>query len=59
VTSLLPEIADERLDEAEPVAGRALDVVRRLRQETVDGCADRPVAQKGDVGLNRQERSPP
>jgi hypothetical protein len=59
VITLLPEIADERLDDAQPVAGRALDVFRGLRQETVDGGADRPVPEEGDVGLNRQRSSPP
>jgi hypothetical protein len=59
VITLLPEIADERLDDAQPVAGRALDVVRGLREETVDGGADRPVAEEADVSLYRQLLPPP
>jgi hypothetical protein len=59
VSTLLSGIADERLDDAQPVTGRALDVVRGLRQETIDRRADRPVAEEGDVGLNRQVPAPP
>ena len=59
VITLLPEIADERLHDAQPMAGCALDVVCGLRQETVDRGADRPVPEEGDVSLYRQVPSPP
>ncbi len=39
-------VADERLDDAQPVAGRALDVVRLLDQQAVDRGADGAVAEQ-------------
>ena len=50
VLTLLSDVANERLDDAQPVAGGALDVVCGFRQETVDRGADRPVAEQRDLG---------
>ena len=41
-------IADERLHDPQPVAGRALDVVAALDQHAVDGGADGAVAEQRD-----------
>jgi hypothetical protein len=59
VRTLLSGIADERLHHAQAVTGGPLDVVGRLGEETVDGCADRPVPEQGDVRVNRQVPAPP
>ena len=55
---LLVGRADERLHEAQPVAGRALDVVGLLVQQAVDGGADRAVAEEGDGDVNRRHGPP-
>ena len=44
--------ADERLHDAQPVAGRALDVVGLLVQQPVDRGADGAVAEQGDRDVN-------
>jgi hypothetical protein len=46
--ALLRGVADERPHDAQPVAGRALDVVRVLDQQPVDRGADRPVSEEAD-----------
>ena len=58
VLTLLADVANERLDDAQPVAGGAFDVVCRFRQEPVDRGADRPVAEQGDLGVNRRHEPP-
>ena len=45
----LVEVAHERPHDAQPVPGRALDVVGVLGEQPVDGRADRPVAEEGDA----------
>ena len=49
--ALAREIADERAHDAQPVPGRALDVVRVLDEQSVDRGADRPVAEEADADL--------
>ena len=51
-------VADERLDDAQPVAGRALDVVRLLVQQAVDRGADGAVAEQCDRDVNRRHGPP-
>ena len=46
-------VAHECLDNAQPVAGRALDVVGGRREQPVDGRADRAVPEQCDVRLDR------
>ena len=50
VLTLLSGLADERLDDAQPVPGRPLDVVRGFGQEAVDRCADGAVPEQRDLG---------
>ena len=52
VVTLLPRIAHERLHDPQPVAGCALDVVRRLGEETVDCRADGAVPEQPDADVN-------
>ena len=59
VITLLPRIAHERLHDPQPMTGCALDVVRRLGQETVDCRADGAVPEQRDRYVNRRQRSPP
>ena len=49
---VLRRVANERADDAQPVAGRALDVGGLLAQEPVDGRADRPVAEQGNRNVD-------
>ena len=48
-------VADERAHDAQPVPGRALDVVRVLDEQPVDRGADRPVAEKADADLGASQ----
>ena len=52
------EVADERLDDAQPVAGRALDVVRLLVEQPVDRRADGAVAEQCYRDVNRRHAPP-
>ena len=45
-------VANERAHDAQPVAGRALDVLRVLGEEPVDSRADRSVAEEADPDLD-------
>ncbi len=58
VRALLRRVADERLDHAQPVAGRALDVVGVFVKESVYRRPDGPVAQKGDGNVNGRHEPP-
>ena len=49
--AFLRGVADERAHDAQPVAGGALDVVRVLDEQAVDGGADRPVPEEADSDL--------
>jgi hypothetical protein len=49
--TLTLDVAHERADDAQPVPGRALDVVRVLDKQSVDRRADRPVAEQADADL--------
>ena len=46
--ALLRRVADERAHDAQPVPGRALDLVGVLVQEPLHGGAHRAVAEEGD-----------
>ena len=48
------QVADERRDDAQPVAGRALDVVGLLLEQPVDGGADGAVAEQRDGNVDRR-----
>src|SRR5581483_7713269 len=56
--ALLAEVADERLDDPEPVPGRPLDVVRLLVEQAVDRGADRAVAEQRDRDVNGRHAPP-
>jgi hypothetical protein len=56
---LLADVPNERPDDPEAVPGRALDVVRALAQEPVDGRADRAVSEKTDRDVDRGHAPPP
>jgi hypothetical protein len=58
VFTLLSGVADERLDDAETVTGRPLDVGRGVGQQAVDRRADRPVAEQGDGNVNGRHEPP-
>src|SRR5262249_60312451 len=58
VVTLLSEIADQRLDDAQAVPGRALDVVRRICEQTIDGRADGSVTEQRDRYVNRPHEPP-
>ena len=58
VRALLRRVADERLDHAQAVAGRALDVVGVFVKESVYRRPDGPVAQKGDGNVNGRHEPP-
>ena len=46
-------VADERLHDAQPVAGRALDLVAALREHAVDRGTDGAVAEQRDGNVDR------
>ena len=58
VITLLPGVADQRLDDAQPVPGRALDVVRRVGEEPVDRRADGAIAEQRNRYVNRRHEPP-
>ena len=49
---LLRRVADERAHDAQPVPGRALDLVGALDEQPVYGGADRAVAEESDTDVN-------
>jgi hypothetical protein len=52
-------VPHEGADDAQTVAGRTLDVVGVLDEQTIDCGADRPVAEKADADVARQSSPPP
>src|SRR5437764_1348498 len=58
VITLLSHVADERLHDAQAVPRRALDVVRRLGQQAVDGRTDGAVPEQCDRYVNRRHGPP-
>ena len=53
ILALAIEVAHQCAHDAQAMAGRALDVVGALRQQPVDGSADRAVAEQRDRDVDR------
>jgi hypothetical protein len=53
--ALARRITDERAQDTQPVAGRALDVVGVLDEQSIDRGADGPVAEKADADLRASQ----